>query len=48
MNPELRDWKNISLVTFLSQLGADNWEMAGTISAYGTAANYLFFKRIKP
>lgn len=48
---ELKDWKRIDLNSFLSQLGADHWEMTGTISiAVGearTGANYLFFKRIK-
>lgn len=46
---ELNNWKKIDLNTFLSQLGVDHWEMAGTISIpYGAQANYLFFKRIKP
>jgi len=29
---ELKSWKKIDLNTFLSQLGADHWEMTGTIS----------------
>lgn len=46
---ELKNWKKIDLNTFLSQLGADHWEMTSTIStSRGEArANYLFFKRIK-
>src|SRR5579859_999871 len=48
---ELKDGKKIDMNSFLSQLGMDSWEMAGTISiAVGearTGANYLFFKRIK-
>ncbi|HEX4204063.1 MAG TPA: hypothetical protein VHZ51_07660 [Ktedonobacteraceae bacterium] len=48
---ELKNWKQIDLNTFLGRLGADNWEMTGTISiSHGEAearANYLFFKRIK-
>lgn len=45
---ELRDWKKISLPQFLSQLGADGWEMSGTMSAWSGTVNYLFFKRPKP
>ena len=49
---ELKNWKKIDLNTFLSQLGADRWEMTGTISISVDEArsgtNYLFFKRIKP
>ena len=49
---ELTSWKKIDLNTFLSQLGADHWEMTGTISIsageHRAGANYLFFKRIKP
>ena len=48
---ELKNWKKIDLNTFLSQLGADHWEMTGTIvisSGERKEANYLFFKRIKP
>jgi len=49
---ELESWKKIDLNTFLSQLGADHWEMTGTISIsageHRAGANYLFFKRIKP
>ena len=48
---ELENWKKIDLNTFLSQLGADHWEMTGTIvisSGERKEANYLFFKRIKP
>ena len=48
---ELRNWKNIDLNTFLSQLGVEQWEMTGTISISGGAAragtSYLFFKRIR-
>ena len=29
---ELENWKQIDLNTFLSQLGADYWEMTGTIT----------------
>src|SRR6266487_1909732 len=49
---ELESWKNIDLNTFLSQLGADYWEMTGAISIsageHRARANYLFFKRVKP
>jgi len=49
---ELENWKKIDLNTFLSQLGADYWEMTGTISIsageHRARANYLFFKRVKP
>ena len=49
---ELKSWKKIDLNTFLSQLGADYWEMTGTISIsageHRAGANYLFFKRVKP
>ena len=49
---ELESWKKIDLNTFLSQLGADHWEMTGTISIsageHRARANYLFFKRVKP
>ena len=48
---ELESWKKIDLNTFLSQLGADHWEMTGTVvisSGERKEANYLFFKRIKP
>lgn len=46
---ELKSWKRIDMNTFLSQLGADRWEMTGTISASRgeASANYLFFKRNK-
>jgi hypothetical protein len=48
---ELKNWKKIDLHTFLSQLGADHWEMTCTISIpIGEArvgTNYLFFKRTK-
>ncbi|MDQ6661590.1 MAG: hypothetical protein M3Z24_11570, partial [Chloroflexota bacterium] len=29
---ELNNWKKIDLNTFLSQLGADHWEMTGSIN----------------
>ena len=49
---ELESGKKMDLNTFLSQLGADHWEMTGTISIsageHRAGANYLFFKRIKP
>lgn len=49
---ELKNWKKIDLNTFLSQLGAEHWEMTGTISISIEEAragvSYLFFKRIKP
>src|SRR6266513_894138 len=48
----LENCKKIDLNTFLSQLGADHWEMTGTISIsagdHRARANYLFFKRVKP
>jgi hypothetical protein len=48
---ELKNWKKIDLNTFLSQLGAEGWEMTGTISISIDEAragtNYLFFKRVK-
>ncbi len=49
---ELKNWKKIDLNTFLSQLGAEHWEMTGTISISieedRAGVSYLFFKRIKP
>ena len=48
---ELRNWKQIDMSAFLSQLGTDSWEMTGTISnSVGdvkAGVSYLFFKRIK-
>lgn len=48
---ELKNWKKIDLSTFLSQLGAEHWEMTGTISIsideVRVGTSYLFFKRIK-
>ena len=41
---ELKDW--ISLSGYVSQLGEEGWEMAGTISVPGTSEHYLFFKRM--
>jgi hypothetical protein len=49
---ELKNWKQIDLNTFLSQLGTDHWEMTGAISiSVGQSragTTYLFFKRPKP
>ncbi len=49
---ELKNWKTLDLNIFLGQLGAEHWEMTGTISVsrgeFSAEANYLFFKRIKP
>ena len=49
---ELESGKKMDLNTFLSQLGADHWEMTGAISIsagdHRARANYLFFKRLKP
>ena len=42
---ELKDWKKTPLHLFLTQLGADGWEMTGTISVPATYGQYLFFKR---
>lgn len=46
---ELRDWKKISLYSFLNQLGADGWELIST-SGYppGNNENEMYFKRPKP
>lgn len=43
----LKNWKQIDLSTFLAQLGADQWEMTGTlkIEPEEARAYYLFFKR---
>lgn len=45
---ELKDWKRTPLHTLLTQLGADGWEMTGTISVMGTKSHNLFFKRSTP
>ena len=49
---ELKNWKKIDLNTFLSQLGAERWEMTGTrsvsVEESRVGTNYLFFKRPKP
>jgi hypothetical protein len=49
---ELKNWKKIDLNTFLSQLGAERWEMTGTMSIRveesRVGTSYLFFKRPKP
>jgi hypothetical protein len=45
---ELRDWKKISMHLYLTQLGADGWEMTGTLGVPGSAKDYLFFKRPQP
>ncbi len=42
---EVKNWKNISIHAYISQLGQDGWEMTGTLSDHG---GYLFFKRPKP
>jgi hypothetical protein len=44
----LNDWKKIPLHQFISQLGADGWEMTGTVSIYGASHHFLFFKRLRP
>ncbi len=48
---ELQNWKKIDLNAFLSQLGAERWEMTGTISIpieeARVGTSYLFFKRSK-
>ncbi len=46
---EVKDWKKRDLNTILSQIGADHWEMTGTISIPRdeVSTNYLFFKRLK-
>ncbi|GCE21634.1 hypothetical protein [Dictyobacter kobayashii] len=47
---ELQNWKKLDLNTFLGQLGANHWEMTGTISISvdesRAGTSYLFFKRI--
>lgn len=52
---ELKNWKKIDMNSFLSQLGADHWEMTASISVPSyqagearAGASYLFFKRIRP
>jgi len=49
---ELKNWKKIDLNEFLGELGADHWEMTGTINIsveeVRAGTSYLFFKRIKP
>ena len=45
---EIKDWKKTPLHVFLTQLGADGWEMTGTISVTGSYAQHLFFKRPQP
>ena len=44
----LKDWKRVPLHEFINRLGADGWEMSGTISIYGSSDNRLFLKRPKP
>ena len=41
---EVKNWKKISIHTFISELGQDGWEMTGALSSHG---GYLFFKRPK-
>lgn len=45
---ELRDWKSVPLTQFLNQLGANGWEMSGTLSSPNGNINYLIFKRPSP
>ena len=46
---EIKDWKKVPLHAFITRLGADGWEMSGTMSIFGTNdGNYLFFKRPIP
>ncbi|HVB25001.1 MAG TPA: hypothetical protein VNG51_23905 [Ktedonobacteraceae bacterium] len=46
---EIKDWKKVPLHAFITQLGADGWEMSGTINISGTSSgNFLFFKRPRP
>ncbi len=45
---ELRDWKKTPLHVFLTNLGAEGWEMTGTISVPGIYPQHLFFKRPQP
>ncbi len=46
---ELKDWKKITMVSFLNQLGADGWELISTMGYLpGTNDNELCFKRPKP
>ncbi len=44
---EVKDWKKVPLHAFITRLGADSWEMAGTISMTGFD-HLLFFKRPIP
>lgn len=44
----LKDWKRVPLHEFINRLGADGWEMSGTISITYGGKNCLFFKRPKP
>ena len=45
---ELKNWKKIPLRTFLLELGAEGWEMAGTISISESHMQCMFFKRPLP
>ncbi|MGI9061018.1 MAG: hypothetical protein ACR2H5_20845 [Ktedonobacteraceae bacterium] len=44
----LKDWKRVPLNEFINRLGADGWEMSGTISITYGGHSALFFKRPKP
>ena len=44
----LNNWKKIPLHQFIGELGAEGWEMTGTISVVGSAEHFLFFKRPLP
>ena len=46
---ELTDWRKISLVSFLNQLGDEGWELVGSLGFLtGGPQNKLLFKRPKP
>jgi len=47
-NMGLHDWKRVPLYEFINRLGADGWEMSGTIGMTYGGHSSLFFKRLKP
>ncbi len=45
---ELNNWKKTPLHDFIARLETNGWEMAGTISIYGSYHHFLYFKWSHP